>query len=281
MQKTSLPTWWSTLFPKAPAVLAMIHVRALPGTPMYDGNTSQILNQALAEARIYREAGVDGIILENMHDTPYLKGGVGPEITAWMTRVATAVKAESGLPCGVQVLAGANREAMAVAQAAGLDFVRVEGFVFGHIADEGWMEANAGELLRYRKKIGAEQVRILADIKKKHSAHAVTADVDLVETAKAASFFRTDGVIITGSSTAMPTDGDAVRAVQRAVRMPVLVGSGVTAENVAEYAHADGLIVGSWLKRDGYWENEVDPERVKALMKAVRVCKFPSSEEEG
>lgn len=258
------------LFPQRPTVFGMIHVRALPGTPMYSGEAGLILEKAILEARIYRDAGVDGIIIENMHDTPYLNRTVGPEIVAWMTRVGAAVKAESELGCGVQVLAGANKEAMAVAQAAGLDFIRAEGFVFGHVADEGWMDASAGELLRYRKQIGAEHIRIITDIKKKHSAHALTADVDLVETAKAAAFFRADGVIVTGTSTASPADGDAVKTVQSAVDMPVYVGSGITLENVHEYAHADGLIVGSWVKEKGYWANELDPQRVTALMEKVR-----------
>ena len=260
-----------SIFTHQPTIFGMIHVPALPGTPAYRGQ-DRILEQVVKEARVYCEAGLHGIIIENMHDTPYLKGKVGPEITAWMTRVGMEVKRVCGdLPCGVQVLAGANKEALAVAQAAGLDFVRVEGFVFGHVADEGWIEASAGELLRYRKQIDAEHIRVFADIKKKHSAHAVTADVSLAETAKAASFFRVDGVIVTGASTALPADAKAVKAVQEAIGadVKVLVGSGVNVENVDQYLHADGLIVGSSFKRDGNWQNEVDRERVAAFMNRV------------
>ncbi len=83
---------------------------------------------------------------------------------------------------GVQVLAGANRAALAVAVAAGLACVRVEGFVFGHVADEGWLDACAGELLRYRRRIGAEEVQILADIKKKHAAECWSAQVSPTRT---------------------------------------------------------------------------------------------------
>ena len=96
------------------------------------------------------------------------------------------------------MLAGGNREAVAVAQAAGLQFVRAEGFVFSHVADEGWLEGCAGPLLRYRANIGAGEVRVLCDVKKKHSSHAVTTDVGVVDTARAAQFFRADGVILTG-----------------------------------------------------------------------------------
>src|SRR5437879_11621759 len=105
---------------------------------------------------------------------------------------------------GVQVPAAANREALAVALACGADFVRGEGFVFAHVADEGLIESSAGDLLRYRRAIGAGEVRVFADIKKKHAAHALTADVDLVETAHAAEFFLADAVIVTGPSTGRP-----------------------------------------------------------------------------
>jgi len=99
----------------------MIHLEALPGTPASRRSVREIESQALQDARIYREEGVHGIMLENMHDAPYLRGEVGPEIVAVMAIVASAVKEAAKLPCGVQVLAGANMEAMAVAHAARLD----------------------------------------------------------------------------------------------------------------------------------------------------------------
>ena len=108
-------------------------------------------------------------MIENMHDTPYLNQNVGPEITATMTAVCYEVKRTvPNIPCGVQILAGANKEAVAVAKACGLDFIRAEGFVFSHVADEGLMNSCAGELLRYRKSISAENVLVFTDIKKKH-----------------------------------------------------------------------------------------------------------------
>ena len=125
-------------FANQPAVIGMIHVGALPGTPRAKKPLKELVSDAVREASIYRDAQVDGVILENMHDRPYLKGGdVGPEIVATMTRLAAEVRSILTCPCGIQVLAGANEAAIAVALAAGFDFVRVEGFVYGHIADEG------------------------------------------------------------------------------------------------------------------------------------------------
>lgn len=111
----------------------------------------------------------DAIMVENMHDIPYLNRQVGPEIVASMSVVCNEVKKEANdLPCGIQILAGANKEALAVAKAAGLQFIRAEGFVFSHIADEGTMNSDAGELLRYRKQIEADDILVFTDIKKKH-----------------------------------------------------------------------------------------------------------------
>ncbi len=169
------------------------------------------------------------------------------------------------LPAGIQILAGANSAAMAVAHACGADFVRVEGFVFAHVADEGLIESTAGELLRYRRAIGADRVRVFADIKKKHSAHAITADIDIAETAKAAEFFQADGVIVSGAATGSPTDPNEVRAVSGAVRIPTMVGSGVTPGNMGGLATADALIVGSSVKEGGLWSNSLNEDRVRML----------------
>jgi len=191
------------VFDSAKPVIAMIHVGALPGTPASSCSVREIVSQAVSEARVYRDGGVHGIAIENMHDVPYLRGSVGPEITAAMTAIALAVKDASKLPCGIQILAGANHEALAVAHAADLQFARVEGYAFAHVADEGIIESSAASLLRYRRAIGAERVQVWADVKKKHSAHALTADVDIGETAAAVEFMRADAVIVTGAATGL------------------------------------------------------------------------------
>jgi hypothetical protein len=250
------------------ALIGVVHVAALPGTPSATRSIDAIIEQAVAEARLYREEGFTAIAIENMHDRPYLRGAVGPEIVSAMTAVACEVKREVHLPLGIQILAGANREALAAAHAGGADFVRVEGFVFAHVADEGVIESCAGELLRYRRQIGAERVLILADIKKKHSAHAITADVSIADTAKAAAFFLADGVIVSGPATGLAASPDDVRAVADAVPIPVVVGSGISAENLPQFAKATGFIVGSSVKRGGQWDQPLDRDNVRAVVRA-------------
>lgn len=258
-------------------VLAMLHVPALPGTPASSMGMPEILEKVAEETEIYLDAGVDGLVLENMHDTPYcLEQQLGPHIGAGMAVVARQVRQSTpaSLPVGVQVLAAANKTALAVAKAAGLQFIRAEGFVFGHLADEGWVEACAGPLLRFRKEIGAEDVCIVCDIKKKHSAHAVTADVSIEETAKAAKFFRADGLIVTGNSTGDPASPQELEGVIKSVPgLPVMIGSGVTPENLQEFSSASALIIGSYFKSGGHWEGALDKQRVLAVVEEARRCR--------
>src|SRR5580765_786166 len=254
-----------SLFGVARALVGVVHTGGLPGTPAGDRSIDEIVETAAAEARVYASAGFHGVMIENTHDRPYLKGVVGPEIVAALAVIGHEVRSATKLPLGVQVLAGANQCALAVALACRASFVRVEGFVFAHVADEGLIESSAGRLLRYRRAIGADRIRVFADIKKKHSAHAMTADVSLVETAKAAEFFLVDGVIVSGVATGEPTDAGEVRAVAAAVGVPVLVGSGVTSRNIRDYDAADALIVGSDVKTGGVWSGPLDEARVRAL----------------
>jgi len=264
---TSHPAWFAAL-PK-PAFFAMIHVGALPGTPRAAASIGQLRRTAAAEAKLLLDGGADAIILENMHDAPYLRGRVGPEIVAAMTAAASAVRAAVPCPLGVQVLAAANRAALAVALAADLQFIRAENFVFAHVADEGLMpQADAGPLLRFRRRIGAEAIAVFADLKKKHAAHQLTADVSLAETAQAAEFFGASGVIVTGSATGQPTDEADVSEVRAAIRLPLLVGSGAKPDGLPR--GADGYIVGSYLKTDGAWFNPPQRERVRAMADAIR-----------
>lgn len=248
-------------------LIGMVHLAPLPGTPRSTVGPVDIEEMALREARELAAAGFDALLVENMHDAPYLNRKVGPEITAVMAVVTRRILLETGLPVGVQVLAGANREALAVALASGARFIRAEGFVFGHVADEGWMNGEAGELLRYRRSINADRVLVLTDIKKKHSSHAITADVSIGETAHAAEFFGAQGVVVTGSFTGDEASDNDLREVAKATRLPRLVGSGITRTNLERYWRlADGFIIGSAIKEQGRWDRPVDPVAARRII---------------
>ena len=249
------------------ALVGMVHLKALPGSPGWEGNLDVVERDALRDAAALLEGGCHALIVENMGDAPYLKGAVYPETLAAMTRIAREV-VRLGLPTGLQLLAGANRQALAAAHAAGAHFIRVEGFAYAHVADEGWIEACAGPLLRARSSIGAE-LSIWADVQKKHSAHAVTADLSMEELAHGHAFCGADALIVTGSRTGAKTAPADVEAAQ-AAGLPVVVGSGVDLQDARDLAQtASALIVGSALKVDGHWRNPVDPERLRAISQAM------------
>lgn len=248
-------------------LIGMVHLLPLPGSPAWGGSMQAVLDAAMRDAEALVKGGCDALLVENMGDLPYLCGSVGPETVASMA-LATEKVVKMGLPCGVQVLAAANREALGVALASGASFIRAEGFAYAHIADEGWIEASAGELLRTRRGLGAE-VEVWADVQKKHSSHAITGDLSITDLAKGASFCGADSLIVTGSSTGEPTSIADLSAVAKA-GLPVVVGSGVCEQNIFEMAkHSDAVIVGSWLKFEGNWRNAVDQKRVRSLRSSL------------
>lgn len=249
----------------------MVHVSPLPGTPFYGGCMQKIVDKACRETEIYINNQVDGIIIENMHDVPYVKSKhFGPETIAVMTKVCAEVKRliPMKVPCGIQILTGGNREALAVAKACDFNFIRSEGFVFSHIGDEGFIDSDAGVLLRYRRNIDAEDVLIFTDIKKKHSSHTITNDVSLIETAHAAEFFHSDGVVLTGTCTGKPADARELIGLKQNCNLPIIIGSGVTVDNLNQYLSADALIIGSHFKIDGNWANDVSSNCVQLFMEA-------------
>lgn len=260
---------FSQLFGQGRALIGMIHVGPLPGAPGWSGDLGAILDRAVEEASLYQQAGFHGLLLENMYDRPYLIGDrVGPETVAAMAVLGHEVRRASPLPLGIQILAAANRQALAVALACQASFIRVEGFAFAHVADEGWIEGCAGELLRQRDAWKAQHIRIFADIKKKHSSHAVTADLSLEDVAHGCEFFQADGVVVTGGATGQPADVHEVGRVVASTSMPVLIGSGISPENLADYHEAQGFIVGSSVKQGGHWDAPLDTKQLARLRQA-------------
>lgn len=252
-------------------IIGCIHLLPLPGAPRYEGNMKDILRMALEEAALYEQSGVSGIILENTHDVPYQRGNVSSETVAAMAVACSAVREATSLPLGIQILAGAAVESLAVAAACKLQFLRVEGFSFAHVADEGFIQSCAASLLRKRAELRASHVRIFADIKKKHASHAITADIDIADAAKTTEFMEADGVIVTGKMTGEAPDTGELEQVRRSTSLPVWIGSGMTPANLSRYLDlADCFIVGSTFKKDGYWKNKLQPERIESFMRVYK-----------
>ena len=266
------PNAIETLFGRRQAVIGMIHLRPLPGAPDYDGESlDAILGVALAEVARYRAAGVDGLMVENHGDIPFVKPDeIGPETVAAMAVMTQEVRKASGMPVGVNMLANGAIAGLAVAKAAGASFIRVNQWANAYVANEGLLDGKAGAAMRYRSFLRGREIKVFADVHVKHGAHAITGDRGIGELARDVEFFDADAAIATGQRTGDAASMDELRAIAAGCSLPVLVGSGVTADNIAEiFTVADAVIVASSLKRDGVWWNEVDADRLAAFMAAV------------
>lgn len=261
------------LFNKPKAAIGVVHCPPLPGSPDYDGMpVDRILERALDDASAYAKGGLDGLIIENHGDIPFAKpGDIGPETAAMMAVIADRARCATGLPIGINILANAAIPALAVAKAAQAGFIRVNQWANAYVANEGLIEGEAGRALRYRSWLAARDVMIFADVHVKHGAHAIVADRSIAELTRDAEFFNADVLIATGQRTGDAAVLDEVRAIKDATRLPVVIGSGVSADNVGDLMTvADGVIIASSLKRGGVWWNPVDAKRVAAFVRAFR-----------
>ena len=247
---------------------AMIAVLPLPGSPLYDGDDQKVIDQALADLGVYKKAGVDSILLENDHDLPYIQPPLDEKGIALMTKIAKEVRRRFDGPIGIQMLEAANITSLEIAAEANLDYIRVEAFVFAHVGGSGIINGSAGTILRRRKELRAEHIKVFADVKKKHGSHSLTIDLDIKDEIMQAEFFLADGVIVTSQFTGINPDKKDLIKAKGATKLPVLIGSGMTAENIQDYLRlADGFIVGSYFRKDGKFLEKLEPERLHKFMK--------------
>jgi uncharacterized protein len=268
----SKPHALEATFGRSRVVIGVVHLPALPGSPSYRGAAiDDLVAAAAADARAYARGGVHGLIVENHGDIPFAKpDDLGPETAAVMAVVVDRLRRDVGLPLGVNVLANGARHALAIAQAGGAGFVRVNQWANAYVANEGILEGPAAAATRYRAWLRADGVRVFADVHVKHGAHAITADRSLAELTRDLEFFDADAVVVTGQRTGDAADTAELATVRAATQLPLLVGSGVNPANVAGILGiADGVIVASALKEDGVWWNPVAESRVRSFMATV------------
>jgi membrane complex biogenesis BtpA family protein len=230
-----------------------------------------IYDACMRDAEACIEGGLHGLIIENHGDIPFSKPeDIGPETTGFMAVVTDRIARAVGVPLGINVLANAPIPAFAVAMAGGAKFIRVNQWANAYVANEGFMEGRAAEAMRYRSMLRAEHIKVFADSHVKHGSHAIVADRSIEELTRDLAFFDADGVIATGQRTGNSATIEEIEQIGSATHLPLLVGSGVNKDNIAEILkRTNGVIVASSLKHDGVWWNPVDPERVRAFRAAA------------
>jgi membrane complex biogenesis BtpA family protein len=251
------------------ALIGVVHLRPLPGAPRWAGDFEAIIDAAVRDARAYESGGAHALFIENFGDIPFTKGPVAPETVAAMAAAGRAVGASVRLPLGFNVLRNDARAALALCAACRGSFIRVNVHTGAMLTDQGLIEGNAYDTLRYRRRVCPE-AQIFADV---HVKHAVPFANWTIEDAARDTVERglVDALIVSGKGTGLETDLLDVEKVRRTCPgTKILLGSGITAANARAYvAAADGFIVGSSLKLDAQVGNPVDPERVAALARAL------------
>ncbi|WP_455284383.1 BtpA/SgcQ family protein [[Eubacterium] cellulosolvens] len=259
------------LFGVEKPIIGMVHLQPLPGSPGYTGcKMDLIIEKALDDARALVEGGVNGLIVENMWDLPYFVGSDVPseEMTAHAVAAGKVVETVD-VPVGINVVHNGGVVTLAIAVAAGARFIRVCLLTGARVWDTGELDHGcAARLLRKRKELGAERVKILADVDKKHSV--AFPGIDLATHIEWTEFYLADAVIVSGKMTGSAPDLEKVKQARQLAHRPILIGSGATADSIADFLkYADGAIVGTYFKVDGIAENPVDVERVRKLTDVV------------
>ena len=250
-------------------IIGMVHLKPLPGSPRGGVDFNEIYKQAYEDGLRLFKGGVDAILVENYGDAPFLKERVEPHVIAALSIAAMRLRESTGLPVGVNCLRNDCLGSLGAAAASGASFVRVNVFTGVMVTDQGIIQGCAGELLRYRRVLGA-RVKIFADVLVKHGVplagtDLIQASIETVERGLA------DALIITGPGTGMPVDMGMLEMVRKALpRVPLVAGSGVTAGNIKEIMElCEAVIVGTFFKEDGKIEKPVEISRVRALVQAL------------
>jgi membrane complex biogenesis BtpA family protein len=259
-----------SLFQTPKPLIGMVHLKPLPGSPLYKGELNQILELALQDAETIAANGMDRILIENYNDIPFMPDSVGAETVAAMTVISTKIRETVNIPIGINVLRNDARSALAIAEITNASFIRVNVHVGAMITDQGVLQGKAHDTVRYRTFLKS-QVKIFADVLVKHAEPLGHADVEILSLD---TFHRglADVLIVTGKATGFEPDLNIAESIKnRNPLIPVLIGSGVNNNNLKECLKiADGIIVGTGIKAEGDTSKPVDGQRVKELVKKAK-----------
>jgi uncharacterized protein len=248
-------------------IIGMIHLESLLGYPQHK-NMEYVLENAKKDAKQLLEGGVDGILIENTYDDPHTKK-VGPEIISAYTRVALEIKKMTNIPLGICVLWNDYKAALSIAKIVDANFIRIPIFIEAAVTASGIIEGEPYEVMKFRKQINAENIKIYTDIQVKHAGHI--AQRDILDTALEAIDFKSDGIIITGQRTGdQPIISQLKKIRENIPNSNIIIGSGTNISNVNELAkYANIAIVGTYFKTNG----RIDCEKVKKLMDEINIEK--------
>lgn len=259
-----------------PFVIGMIHCAPLLGYKDSPG-IEKVEEKFIDDLKVLIKGGVDAIMIENNYDIPHYEKAK-PSTIPHLTKLCLLAKKTTKKPLGICVLWNDYETALSIAKIAKFNFIRVPVFVDKVQTDYGIFEAKANKCIEFRKKIKAEDIFIFADVQVKHAKHLI--ERPLPETTLEAIRKKADAIIVTGKWTGdPPTEKDVIDVKNVANKVPVILGSGITPENINKYT-ADGFIIGSYFKdkeksKKHYqnlfsWKTKLKTKKIKQLMKAIK-----------
>ncbi|MGB3299669.1 MAG: BtpA/SgcQ family protein [Phormidesmis sp.] len=257
------------IFKTANPVIGVVHLLPLPTSARWQGDLSAVVARAEQEATALAAGGAHGLVVENFFDAPFAKSRVDPVVVSAMTLVVQRLQQLVTLPIGINVLRNDARSALAIATCTEASFIRVNVLTGVMATDQGLIEGEAHEILRYRRELGCD-VKILADVLVKHATPLGAPNLSAV-VEDTIHRGLADGIILSGGATGRPPDVEDLRLARAAAaNTPVFIGSGASADNISELiGYTDGVIVSSSLKRKGQIEQPVDPIRVREFVTAL------------
>lgn len=264
----------TNIFTNKKPIIGMVHLKPLPGSALYDPSKmdmKKIVATAIEEAKILESAGVDGLQVENIWDYPYSKNNdISYECVAALAVATSEVINNVSIPVGVNCHFNAGVAALSAAVAAQAKWIRVFEWTNAFVSQVGFVDAIGAEVARKRTYLQANNILSMCDINVKHGSHFIINDRSIEEQARDVEAQGGDVVIVTGFDTGSPPTVEKVESCKSAVSLPVVLGSGVNTDNLADLLSvADGAIVGSWFKEGNKWKNPVSYDRTRAFMKEV------------
>ena len=262
--------WIKDTFNTVKPIIAMCHLRAMPGDPGYDaaGGMERVVELARIDLMALQRGGVDAVMFSNEFSLPYLRK-VRPETTAAMGRVIGELMPDIKIPFGVNVLWDPFAS-LDLAAATGALFIR-EIMSGVYASDFGLWDTNSGEIARHRTRLGLQNLKMLYNIVPE-AAHYL-APRDIAEIAKTTVFNNLpEAICVSGIMAGSSTDNTVLDKVKRAIPdTAVFANTGCNIDTIASsLLIADGAVVGTTFKVDGKFENAVDAGRVRVFMEKVR-----------
>lgn len=262
--------WTKELFHVEKPIIALLHLRALPGDPLYgpDQTMEEVIRIAREELIALQDGGVDGILIANEFSLPYEKQASYVTVAA-MGRIIGELRSQIRVPFGVNIVSNPTAT-IDLAAAVGADFVRST-FTGAYIGENGITDTNIPETLRRKRALGLYNLKLLFKVNPESDVYLAERDLEKITKSMIFHCFP-DALCVSGSSAGTETDsGLMTRVKQAAGEVPVFCNTGCTKENICEKLRwSDGACVGTAFKKDGKFHDFVEQERVKEFMEEVK-----------